>query len=79
MIFENGLFNFFDFFSTAFVVKTFFILFMVFYSFFALILFRQIQLMVKTLPLPLGPILKFIAIVHIGVSLALLFVVLGAF
>lgn len=76
MFFETG---FLDFLSAAFVIKTFFILFLVFYSVFALIIFRQIQLMAKALPMSLSALLKFVAIVHIGVAVALLFVVLEVF
>lgn len=79
MVFAPGLFGFLDFLSTTFVIKAFFILFLVFYSVFALIIFRQIQLMAKSLPMSLSPLLKFVAIVHIGVAVALLFVVLGVF
>ena len=61
------------------VVKIFFVLFLIFYSFFSLILYRQIQLMCKTLPTPVAPFLKFVAIIHIGVSLAILLVVIGLF
>lgn len=73
----ENLFNFN--FGGVFIVKAFFILFLVFYTVFALIIFRQIQLMAKALPAPISPFLKFLAIVHIGISLALLFVVLGVF
>lgn len=66
-------------FDAIFVVKAFFVLFLVFYSFFAFILFRQIQLMNRKLPTQLSALLKFIAFVHIGVSGALLFIVIGAF
>lgn len=60
-------------------VKAFLILFLVFYSVFALMLFRQIQLMIKTLPTQLAPFLKFLAIVHVGISLAILLMVIGTF
>ena len=79
MLFESNLFNSFDFISANFFIKAFFVLFLVFYSVFALIIFRQIQLMAKALPLGISPFLKFLGIVHIGVALALLFVVLGVF
>ena len=69
----------FNFLGGIFIVKAFLVLFLVFYTVFALIIFRQIQLMVKALPAPISPFLKFVAIVHIGVSLAFLFVVLGVF
>jgi len=65
--------------SANLVAKAFFILFLIFYSIFTLILYRQIQLMGRTLPTPLVPFLKFLAVLHIGVALALLFVVIGAF
>ena len=69
----------FNFLNVGLLVKVFFLLFLLFYTIFSLIIFRQVQLMEKTLPLGLSPILTFISIIQIGVSLALLFVVLGAF
>lgn len=78
MLFDSGFLNF-DFASAAFVTKAFFVLFLIFYSVFALVLFRQAQLMAKALPTAVSPFLKFVAIVHIGIALALLFVVLGVF
>ena len=65
--------------NVALAVKAFFILFLIFYTIFALILYREIQIMGKSLPTPAVPFLKFVAIVHIGLALALLFVVLGVF
>lgn len=65
--------------STLFVIKAFFVLLLVFYNVFALLLFRQTQLMAKTLPTTLSPILMFIAIVHIGIALSLIFIVAGVF
>lgn len=59
--------------------KVFFVLFLVFYAVFALILWRQIQLMSKTLPTMLSPFLKFTGILHVGVAFSLLLVVLGLF
>lgn len=79
MVFEANPFSFLDFLSAAFFVKAFFILFVIFYIVFALIIFRQIQLMAKSLPMVLSPILKFLAIVHIGVAISFLFVVLQVF
>jgi hypothetical protein len=79
MIFEESFgFDFFNL-SAAFGVKAFLILFLVFYNVFALLLYRQIQIMAKKLPTPLSPILKFIAIVHIGISLSILFLIAGSF
>lgn len=66
-------------FDSVFIAKAFFILFLVFYAIFTAILFRQIQLMGNSLPTRLVPFLKFLAILHIGVSVALLFVVVGVF
>src|SRR3989344_5733671 len=60
-------------------VKAFFVLFLIFFAIFALILFRQIQLMGRSLPTVINPYLAFVAILHLGVSLALLFVVIGVF
>ncbi len=60
-------------------VKAFLVLFLVFYTVFALILFRQILLMNRKLPTPLSPFLRFMAILYIGVSLAILFMVIGTF
>lgn len=60
-------------------VKAFLVLFLVFYSVFAIILYRQIQIMNKKLPTPLTPILRFMGIVHIGVSLAVMLLVVGNF
>lgn len=65
--------------SAAFGIKAFLVLFLVFYIVFALILYRQIQIMALKLSTPLSPILRFIAILHIGISLAVLFLVLGTF
>ena len=61
------------------IIKAFFVLFLLFYAIFTIIIFRQIQLMGRTLPTPLVPLLKFLAILQIGISLALLFVVIGVF
>lgn len=61
------------------IVKGFLVLFLIFYVVFSLILFRQIQLMAKKLPTTAVPILKFAGILLVGVSLALLFIVIGIF
>lgn len=78
MYLENGLFGFLEI-DALYVTKAFLILFIFFYVIFSLIIFRQIQIMAKTLPTSLSPYLKFIGIVQIGISLGLLFVVIGAF
>lgn len=69
----------FSFLNVGLLAKVFFVLFLVFYTIFSLVVYRQVQLMKKTLPLPLSPVLTFIATLQIGISLALLFIVLGAF
>lgn len=70
-------FAFLDFFTAALGIKAFLVLFLVFYAFFALILFRQISIMNKKLPTPLSPFLKFVSIVHMGISVAVLLLVIG--
>jgi hypothetical protein len=75
----NGTFEFLDFLSGIFFIKIFLLLFLIFYSVFALILYRQTQLMTRTLPIVLAPFIQFATIVQIGVALALFFVVLGTF
>jgi hypothetical protein len=65
--------------GVGFGVKIFAVLFVIFYIVFSLILFRQIQLMDRSLPSPIAPFLKFIGILQVGVGLAFLFVVIGAF
>lgn len=79
MIRDVGAFDFLSFLNAGFGFKAFLVLFLVFYTFFALILLRQVQLMTKKLPTTLSPLLKFITIVHLGVSAALLLLVIGAF
>ena len=66
-------------FGLGFGLKAFLILFAVFYSVFALILYRQIQLMGRALPTSVVPFLRFVAIVHLGFSVALLFIIIGIF
>lgn len=65
--------------SPNFGVKAFLVLFLIFYNMFALILFRQTQVMSKTLPTELAPTLKFIAIIHVGLALAVLILTVGNF
>lgn len=72
--------SFFDFsINAALTTKLFLVLFLIFYSIFALILYRQVQLMNNKLPTILSPILSFVSTVHIGASLAVLFLIIGAF
>ncbi len=66
-------------FNGLFITKMFMVLFIIFYTIFALLLFRQIQLMTKKLPTKLTPLLKFIAVVNVGFSLAILFLFMSSF
>ncbi|MEK7581662.1 MAG: DUF5657 family protein [Patescibacteria group bacterium] len=68
-----------DNFDPGVLLKLFLVLFVIFYAVFSLILYRQIQIMTKRLPTQLSPLLRFIAIVNIGVSLAVLFLIVGNF
>lgn len=61
------------------LVKAFVVLFVIFFAVFSLILFRQIQLMDRSIPTPIGPFLKFIGILQIGAAIGFLFIVIGAF
>ena len=65
--------------NTNFVIKVFLILFLIFYAFFAFMLLRQIQTLAKELPTPAAPLLRFLAIINLGVSLAILLIVIGVF
>lgn len=76
---ENGGFSLLNGFSAEFGVKVFLILFLIFYAFFALVLFRQVGTMSKKLPTSISPFLKFVSVLNIGVSLAVLFLVIGIF
>lgn len=79
MLFSVSNLGIFDFLSAVFIFRAFFVLLLIFYIVFALIIFRQTQLMSKTLPTTLSPILMFIAILHLGIAVAFLFIVLGTF
>ncbi len=76
---EGSIFDIFGKIEIAFGVKAFLLLFLAFYTVFAIVIFRQIQLMGKTVYTPAVPFLKFIAIFHIGVSLAIFFILAGMF
>ncbi|MDO8487130.1 MAG: hypothetical protein Q7S45_02480 [Candidatus Curtissbacteria bacterium] len=76
----DEIFNGFSSLGFGLAVKAFGILFVFFYLIFSIIIFRQTQLMTRVLPATtISPFLKFIAILQIGVSLALLFSVIGVF
>lgn len=66
-------------FNAALLLKAFVMLFVIFYAVFALILFRQIQLMDRAIPTPIGPFLKFVGILQIGVALGFMFIIIGLF
>lgn len=76
---ENVTSGVFEFLNVAFALKAFLILFLIFYVIFSLILYRQIQVMSKTLPTSVVPFIKFIGIIHLGVALALLLIAIGVF
>ncbi|GEM_PF-1686651 len=76
---SSEIFNIPNLLGFGFALKAFAILFAVFYVIFGLVIFRQTQLMAKALPSAISPFLKFIAILQIGTSLALLFSVIGVF
>ena len=76
---DGGGLNFLGFLTGEFAVKVFFVTFLVFYSIFAFILLRQIDLMSSKLPTSINPSLKFIALVNLGISTAFIFIVGGLF
>lgn len=66
-------------FTIAFGTKAFIVLFLIFYTMFALILYRQVQIMNSKLPTQLSPILRFVSVLNVGVSVAILFLIIGMF
>lgn len=76
IISESGLLNGI---GLVFGIKAFLVLFLVFNLFIALIIFRQVQLMDRKLPTPLAPLLRFASTVYIGLSAAMLLLVIGIF
>jgi len=65
--------------SLVIAIKAILVLLLVFNLVFSLIVFRQVQLMGKRLPTPLGPFLRFVSTVYIGLATALLLLVIGVF
>ena len=65
--------------SLVIAIKAILVLLLVFNFVFSLIVFRQVQLMGKRLPTPLGPFLRFVSTVYIGLATALLLLVIGVF
>lgn len=61
------------------LVKWLAIIFTVLYLIFALLVIRQVQLMVKTLPSPISPIVVLLAYLHLGLTLAVLIILFGIF
>lgn len=62
-----------------FAVKAVLILLLIFNLIFSLLVFRQTQLIGKRLPTPLVPLLRFAATILIGLSAAVLLLVIGVF
>ena len=60
--------------SLGFFLKAIFVLLLVFYLVFAIIILRQVQIMSNTLVTPFSPILRFVAIFHLGLVLASLMI-----
>ena len=66
-------------FTIALGAKAFIVLFLIFYTMFALILHRQVQIMNGKLPTQLSPALRFISVLNVGVTVAILFLIIGLF
>lgn len=65
--------------SGGFFLKAFLTLFLVFYLVLAILTLRQVQIMSVTLSTILAPHLKFVAILNLGASVAILLIVIGVF
>lgn len=76
---EPGGFNILDSLQVAIGVKAFLILFVIFYIVFAFILYRQVFVMNAKLLTLLCGVLKFIAIINVGIALAVLLLIIGLF
>lgn len=59
------------------IVQVLAIIFTLLYLVFAFIILRQVQLMTRTLPSPISPIVIFISILHIGLTIAILILFIG--
>ena len=64
-------------FTVEFAFKAFSILFLVFYLIYALLIVRQVQLMGRAISSRLSPVLKFLSIVNVGFTMALLLLAIG--
>lgn len=53
------------------------LLILIFYAIFALLIVRQVDLMIKTLITPVSPKVRALAIVHAGVAIGLIFLAWG--
>jgi hypothetical protein len=69
--------NIFDFESLFTFVRLATLILLVFYAIFALIIIRQVNLMIETLYTPLAPVVRFVSIVHAGFAIGLIFLVFG--
>jgi len=65
--------------SMTLVVKAILILLLVFNLIFSFLVFRQTQIMGKKLPTPLGPFLRFVATIYVGLAAAVLLLIVGVF
>lgn len=79
MLVEGTLLGIFEQINIAFGLKAFLLLFLLFNTVFAVVIYRQIQLMGRTVYTSLVPFLKFIAVLYIGACLGVLFIVGGSF
>lgn len=61
------------------VVQIIAIIFMVLYVVFALVILRQIQLMIRTLPSPISPVIILLGYLHLGTAIAVLILLIGVF
>lgn len=59
------------------IAKGAILLILIFYSIFALIIVRQVDLMSKTLITNVSPVVKFLAIIHAGIAIGLIVLVWG--
>lgn len=60
-----------------FLLKGAVLLFLIFYAIFALLIVRQVDLMIKTLITPVSPKVKMLSIVNAGIAIGLIFLAWG--
>lgn len=71
MIVDSTLFSFFE---TQFLIKTFLLLFLVFYFFFSILLIRQVQIMTNSLKTDLNGVLKLASFLNFALSAVILII-----